>query len=96
MVELQRGGQVEARSLSYHKLAVEMRLGEGRRKVDAGAGRTRGADGGDGHRFLVRRRANGQLVAHSETVRVADFDIGRAGARIRRERRAARLRADAS
>src|ERR1019366_9168939 len=30
MVELQRGGQVEARSLSYHKLAVEMRLSEGR------------------------------------------------------------------
>src|ERR1019366_4653619 len=52
MVELQRGGQVEARSLRYHKLAVEMRLSEGRRKVDAGAGRARGADGGYGDRFV--------------------------------------------
>ncbi len=96
MVEPQRSGQVEARARSYHTLAVEMRLGEGRRKVDAGAGRTRRADGGDGDRFLVRGGANGDLVAHSETAsRPADFDIGRAGARIGRERRAVRLRADA-
>ena len=87
MVELQRGGQVEARSSSYHILAVEMRLGQGRRKVHAGAGRTRFADGGDGNRFLVRGGADGQLVAHNETVHVADFDIGRAGLRISRERR---------
>ena len=72
MVELQRGGQVEARSLSYHVLAVEMRLGEGRRKVHAGAGRTRGADGGDGNRFPVRGGANGHLVAHNETVHAAE------------------------
>ncbi len=82
--------------VSYHLLAAGMRLGEGRRKVDAGAGRTRGADGGDGNRFLVRGGANGHLVAHSETVHAADFDIGRAGARISRERRAVRLRADAA
>ena len=44
---------------------------------------------------LVRGGANDHLVAHSEAVHVADFDIGRAGARIRRERRAVRLRADA-
>ena len=95
-LNLQRGGQVEARARSHHRLAVGMRLGEGRRKVDAGAGRTRGADGGDGDRFLVRGGADGDLVAHSETVHVADFDIGRAGARIRREIRAVRLRADAA
>src|ERR1019366_2630159 len=76
MVELQRGGQVEARSLSYHPLAVGMRLGQGRRKVDAGA------DGGDGNRLVVRGGADGQLVAHSETVHVADLDIVSAGARI--------------
>ena len=34
MVELQRGGQVEARARSYHRLAAGMRLGEGRRKVE--------------------------------------------------------------
>src|ERR1035438_10521292 len=79
---------------TYHKLAVEMPLSEGRRKVNAGAGRTHGADGGDGNRFPVRGGANTQLVAHNETVHAADFDIGRAGARLSRERRAARLRAD--
>ena len=35
MVELQRRGQVEARTRSHHPLAVDMRMGEGRRKVDA-------------------------------------------------------------
>ena len=96
MVELQRRGQVEACARSYHLLGVDMRLGEGGRKVDAGAGRTRGADGGDGDGFLVRGSADGDLVAYSETVHVADFDIGRAGARICREIRAVRLRADAA
>ncbi len=77
-----------------------MRLGEGGRKGDLGAGRTRGADGRDGNRFLVRGRADGQLVAHSErntalgaTAAAAKPDVGRAGARISRERRAVRLRA---
>ena len=72
MVELQRGGQVEARSLSYHELPVDVRLGEGRRKVNTGSGRTRGADPGNGHRFVVRWGANGHLVAHRETVLAAD------------------------
>jgi hypothetical protein len=36
MVELERGGQVEARARRYHPLVANVRLGEGRRKVDAG------------------------------------------------------------
>src|SRR5205085_10581009 len=94
---LERGRQVQARSLGYHKLAVEMRLSQSRRKVDAGACLTSGAEGGDGNGFPIRGGVDCHLVAHRETVRAADldFDIGRAGARFSRERSAARLRADA-
>ncbi len=81
MVKLQRGGQIEAGSGSYHELAVEMRLCEGGRKVDAGAGRTRSGDGGDDiYGFVIRWRANGQPAAHNQTVPVADGYVGRAGA----------------
>src|SRR5262249_14593035 len=89
MVELQRGGQVEASSLSYHKLAVEMRPSARRRKFDA-----RTPDGLDRNGFVVCGRANSQLVVAGETGRAADFDPGRAGAHIRCECGPARLRAD--
>ncbi len=95
MVELQRGSQIKARARSYHRLSVGVRLGERGSKVDAGAGRIRGADSSDGNRFPVRGGADGDLVAHDEAVHVADFHIGRASTRISREIRVVRLRADA-
>src|ERR1035441_5023143 len=72
-----------------------MRLFEGWRKVDAGAGQTRRADGSDGDRVLVCGRANGQFVAHRKTVHTADFDTARAGARSRQKFGLVRRRADA-
>ena len=87
MVELQRGGEVEARARIYRGLTAEMRVREGRREVDT-AGRNRGPNGSDGHRFMVRRGAHDQLVAHRKrntarnsatwSVHAANFDIGRA------------------
>ena len=75
MVELQRGGEVESCSLSYYKLAVDMRPGEGRRKVNGEASLIGFEDGRDGNRLLVRRRPHGQPVAHCETVRTANLDF---------------------
>src|SRR4051794_2594255 len=71
-----------------------MRCLERRGKVNPRAGWTRPADGRDGDCFLVRGCPHGELVAHRETVGAADFDVGRPGARISRQRRAVRLRAD--
>jgi hypothetical protein len=59
-----------------------------------GAGPAPGADGGDGHRFLVRGVPT-VILSPTAKPSAADFDIGRAGARIRREIGLARLRADA-
>ena len=59
------------------------------------ASRTRGSCRGDGHRFLVRGGADGDLVAHCETVQAVDLDMGCAGARIGREIGLGRLCADA-
>src|SRR3982751_3309516 len=96
MAELQRGGQVKTRSVSYDKFAVEMRFGEGRCEVHACTGRTRGGDRSNGNGLLGRGGAHGHLIAHNEAVRASDLnlDIGRARAGVRRKRPAARLRAD--
>src|SRR3974390_3542020 len=95
MVELERSGQVEARALSYYALVAHVCPGKGGRKVQACAARARLADRGNRPALLVRRSADGDLVAHTETVRVADFNIRRAGIRICREIRVVRLRAHA-
>src|SRR3954463_204930 len=76
------------------ELASEMRTGERGREVDRGAARTRRTDGGDGHRLVIRRRANGQPLANDETIRIPYGDTRRAGADTRRKRRAIRLGAD--
>ena len=76
-------------------LVADVRLGECRRKVHAGASRTRGADRGDGHRFLVGGSANGDLVAHCETVHASRTLISVAPALASAgEIRLVRLRAD--
>src|SRR3954449_11934299 len=72
-----------------------MRPGEGRRKFERSARRTRCTEGGDRYCFTIRGGANGQLVAHSETVHAPDLDTSRAGARISRKVRADRRCADA-
>jgi hypothetical protein len=95
MVEFERSGQAEARALIYDLFIIEMRLGDGRRKVHARAGGTRGTDGGDCNRVLVRQGANAHPVTHGEAAHPADFDIGRAGASVGHEPAATRLCADA-
>ena len=76
-------------------LDLDMRLGEGRRKVNAAAILTRRPDGTYGHCFHVRGRANRDFITHLKTVYVADFDIRRAGGGVGREERMARLGANA-
>ena len=93
VVELQRRTEIDACTGIYAGLALGMGVGECRREVDPGASLTRGAHGRDGYSFTVRRSADDQLVAGSErkatlsaaprSIYAADFDIGRARARIR-------------
>ena len=85
---------------------ARMRVRQRRREVDdTAAGRTQRVHRGDGHRLAVRGSAHDQLVAYLERntdpadlgrPAAADSDIGRTRARIGRERRASRLRTDAS
>src|ERR1051325_7930655 len=51
MVELQRGGKVQARAVRDDPFAGGMGSGEGGREVNAGASRPRSANGGDGDRL---------------------------------------------
>ena len=96
VVELERRGQVEARTRSYHQLVRAVwALSRAGVKANTGAVRTRGTESGDGDDLMACGGANGDLVAHRETVHAADLDTGRAGARICREIGAGGLRADA-
>src|SRR5215831_12841241 len=78
-----------------------MGLGKSWRKVDASPGAVR-ANGSDGNGFVVGRSSNDQLVARSKrraslgaaATPAAEFEVGCACTRIRRERRAARRGSD--
>src|SRR6185369_3950214 len=71
-----------------------MCLVEGWGEFDAGPSCTCGADVGDGDGLVACRHTDTDLVTDGKTVRVADLDIRRAGARICRKIGTSRLRAD--
>src|SRR5579864_8805287 len=77
MLELQRRSEIEARAMRDHGFAAEVRFRQRGCELDTVA------DAGDSHRLPIRRIAVRHLVAHCEPVRVAELDMGRAGARTR-------------
>src|SRR5581483_1958339 len=85
MIELERSSKFEPRAWIDHLLSVAMRLGKRRRNVYACARSPCGANCSDGRRFLVRRSADDDFFTYSEGFRIANLDIRRSGARIRRE-----------
>src|SRR5437764_13921357 len=95
MLELRRRGQIESCTWRNSGFIVDVSLGEGRRKVYAGASLSCRSDRSRGDRLPVRGRANCDLISYSETARVSHLDVRRARARICRKSGVVCLRTDA-
>src|SRR5215472_747824 len=85
MIEPERGSQIEASARNNYALPVDVCLLKSWNKVDTCAFGASAAHIGNCHCLLMPGGADGELVAHRETIHVANFDIRCACPRISRK-----------